>query len=131
MHGQYIRCTDGQLIIEADTFQWLLRRYLKAESESEIIAAQFQVLQTKFHTTMILGTETDSKCRLCPQYYEIIHHMTSACAILATEQYTVIKQHCTACAELHLNICYKTEVKLDKEHWHEHVPKLVITRPQQ
>jgi len=30
-----------------------------------------------------------------------------------------------------LLVCYKTEVKLDKEHWLEHVPKLVITRPQQ
>jgi len=45
--------------------------HLKAESESEIIAAQFQVLQTKYHTTMTLGTETDSKCRLCQQYYKI------------------------------------------------------------
>jgi len=86
MHGQYIICKARQLIIEEDTFQWLLRRHLKAERESEIIAAQFQVLQTKYHTTMILGTETDSKCRLCEQYYEIIHHMTSACPILATEQ---------------------------------------------
>ena len=83
MHGQYIRCTDRQLIIEEDTFQWLLRRHLKAESE--ITAAQFQVLQTKYHTTMIMEIETDSKCRLCQQYYEILHHMTSACPILATE----------------------------------------------
>jgi len=56
MHGQYIRCTDSQLIIEDDTLKQLLRRHLKAESE--ITAAQFQVLQTKYHTTMILGTET-------------------------------------------------------------------------
>jgi hypothetical protein len=87
MHGQYIKCTDRQLIIEDDTFQWLLRRHLKAESESEIIAAQFQVLQTKYHTTKILGIETESKCRLCQQYYEIINHMTSACPILGTEHY--------------------------------------------
>jgi hypothetical protein len=84
MHGQYIRCADRQLIIGDDTFQWLLRRHLKAESE--IIAAQFEVLQTKYHTTMILETETDSRCRLC-QHYEIIHHMTLACPILAREQY--------------------------------------------
>jgi len=87
MHGQYIRCTDRQLIIEDDTLQQLLRRHLKAESESEITAAQFQVLQTKYHTTMILGIETDSRCRLCQQHYELIHHMRSACPILATEQY--------------------------------------------
>jgi len=59
----------------------------QSRKRSETIATQFHVLQTKYHTTMILGTETDSKCRLCQQYYEIIHHMTSACPILATEQY--------------------------------------------
>jgi len=61
MHGQYIRCTDRQL---------------KAESESEIIAAQFQVLQTKYHATMILGTKTDGKCRLCQQYYNTPHDIS-------------------------------------------------------
>ena len=31
------------------------------------------------------------------------------------EQY--VKIHCTACAELHFNICKEIEVKLDKEYW--------------
>ena len=31
------------------------------------------------------------------------------------------------CAQQHLNICNKIEVKLDKEHWQEHVPKSVET----
>ena len=56
---------DRQLIIEEDKFQWLLWRDLKGENESEIIAAQDQALQTKYHTTKILQTETDNKCRFC------------------------------------------------------------------
>ena len=31
------------------------------------------------------------------------------------------------CAQLHFDICKKTGVKLDKEHWYDHVPKSVET----
>jgi hypothetical protein len=36
MHGQYIRSIDKQLISEEDTFLWLSKGDLKAETESEI-----------------------------------------------------------------------------------------------
>ena len=39
MHGQYIRDIDRQLISEEDTFLWLSKGELKAETESEIVAA--------------------------------------------------------------------------------------------
>jgi hypothetical protein len=42
MHGQYIRNTDRQLISEEDTFLWLSKGDLKAETEIEIVAAQDQ-----------------------------------------------------------------------------------------
>ena len=70
MHGQYIRNIDKQLISEEDTFLWPLKGDLKAETESEIVAAQDQALQTKYYATKILSTETDSKCRLCQQFDE-------------------------------------------------------------
>ena len=62
---QYIKNIDRQLISEEDTFLWLSKRDLKAETESEIVAAQDQALQTKYYATKILRTETNSKCRLC------------------------------------------------------------------
>jgi hypothetical protein len=65
MRGQYIRNIDRQHINEEDTFFWLLKRDLKAETESEIVVAQDQAIKTKYYTTKILNTETDSKCRLC------------------------------------------------------------------
>jgi hypothetical protein len=40
MHGQYIRSLDRQLISEEDTFLWLSKGDLKAETESEIVASQ-------------------------------------------------------------------------------------------
>jgi hypothetical protein len=91
MHEQYIRNIDRQLISEEDTFLWLSKGDLKAETESEIVAAQDQALQTKYYATKILITETDSKCRLCQLFDETIDHIISAYPILAKEQYT--KRH--------------------------------------
>jgi len=105
-------------------FLWLLKGDLKAETESEIVAAQDQVLQIKYYATDILNTETDSKCRLCQQFDETIDHKISACPILAKEQY--IKGHDRMCAQLHFNICKETGT-IGKKHWYEHVPKSVET----
>jgi hypothetical protein len=52
---------DIQLISEEYTFLWPSREYLKGETEGEIIAGQDQALQTEYHATKILRTETDSK----------------------------------------------------------------------
>jgi len=113
MHGQYIRNMDRQLISEEDTFLWLSKGGLKAGTESEIVAAQDQALNTKYYATKILHTETDSKCRLCQQHHETIDHIISACPILAKEQY--VKQHDKVSAHIHFNICKEIGVQLDKK----------------
>ena len=65
MHGQYIRNIDRQLISEEDTFLWLSKGDLKAETESEIVAAQDRALQKKYYAKKKkISIETDSKCRL-------------------------------------------------------------------
>jgi hypothetical protein len=87
MASQYVRSTDKHIISQEDTFLWLSKGDLKAETESEIVAAQDQALQTKYHATKILHTETDSKCRLYHQFEETVDHIMSACPILAKEQY--------------------------------------------
>jgi hypothetical protein len=87
MHGQYIRSRDRQLISEKYTFVWLSKGDVKAETESEIVAAQDQAIQTKYYSTKILNTETESKCRLCQKFDETIDHIISVWPILAKEQY--------------------------------------------
>ena len=125
MHGQYIRNIDRQLINEEDTCLWLSKGDLKAETESEIVAAQDLALQKIYHATRILNTETDSMCRFYQQFDETIDHIISAYPILSKEQY--IKRHDRVCAQIHFNICKETGVQLDKKHWYEHVPKSVET----
>jgi len=77
-HGHYVRNMDRQLISEEDTFLWLSKGGLKAETESEIVAAQDQTLNTKYYATKILHTETESKCRLCEKLDESIDHIIAA-----------------------------------------------------
>jgi hypothetical protein len=125
MQGQYIRNMDRQLISEKDTFLWLSKGDLKAETEGEIVAAQDQALNRKYYGIKILHTETDSKCRLCQQLGETIDHIISACSVLAKEQYG--KRHDKVSAQIHFNICKEIGVQLDKKHWYEHVPKSVVT----
>jgi hypothetical protein len=56
MYGQCVRCIDS-FFGEED-----VAVAVEGRAESEIVAAQDQALQTKYHTTKILQTETDSKC---------------------------------------------------------------------
>jgi hypothetical protein len=77
MHGQYIRSIDKHLISKEDTFLWLSKGDLNAETGSEIVAAPDQALQTKYHATKILKTEKDSKCRSCHQFEETVDHIVS------------------------------------------------------
>jgi len=78
-----------------DMFLWLLRGDMKGETESEIIAAQDQAVQTKYYATKILQTERDNKCRICRQFDETMEHIISACPVLAKEQY--IRRHDGVC----------------------------------
>jgi len=45
---------------------------LKGQTESEIIAAQDQALQTKYHTTKTITNRNRYKCRLSKQFYETV-----------------------------------------------------------
>jgi len=51
MYGKYIINTDRQVFSEEDTLFWLSKGDLKAGTESEIVAAQDQALQTKYYAT--------------------------------------------------------------------------------
>jgi hypothetical protein len=67
---------------------------------------------------------TDSNFRLCQQFDETVE-CVSACPTLAKEQY--VKVHDRVCSPPNFYICKEMGVKLDNEHWYEHVPKLEET----
>ena len=71
-HGHCIESMDRQIINEEDMFLWLLKGDLKGQTESEITAAQDQVLQAKYNVPKLLQTETgtnaDSENNLMRQW---------------------------------------------------------------
>jgi hypothetical protein len=66
--------TDTQLTGDEDRFLMLSRGNLKVETEGEITAALDMVLQTKYHATKMLQTESDTKCRQCKQQNTSYQH---------------------------------------------------------
>jgi hypothetical protein len=93
MHGQYFISIDRQVISEEDVFLWLSRGDVK--TESEMVAAQDQSLQTKYQATKMQQIETNRKCRLCQQLDELVDHIISACPVLAKGKF--IKIHDSVC----------------------------------
>jgi hypothetical protein len=124
-HERYIRNIDRQLISEEDTFLRLSIGDLKAETESEIVGAQDQALNTNYYTTKILHTETDSKCRLCQKLDETIDHIISAFSTVVKEQH--VKRHEKVSAQIHFNVCKEIGVQLDRKLWYVHIPKSLVT----
>jgi hypothetical protein len=72
-----------------------------------------------------LQTRTQSKYRLFQQLDETIDCIISAFSVLAKEHY--IHRNNTVYAQLHFTICKEIYVglKLENEHWYEHVPKSI------
>jgi hypothetical protein len=97
--------TKPQLICPVTLLKGLLIIIIKAETENKIVTAQDQALNMKYYATKILHTEMDSKCRLYQQLDETIDHITSACPILAKEQY--VKRYDKVSVQIHFNISRK------------------------
>ena len=63
----------------------LLAGDFKGGTESEVIAAQDQTLQTKYQATKILQSATDQICGICKKFDETLEHAVSAKQIVAKE----------------------------------------------
>ena len=78
MHGQYIRNMDRKLISEEYMYLWLSKGDLKAEIESEIVAAQDQALNTKYVGRLISNAHSEIFC----QRSKVAMH--AQCVLVAT-----------------------------------------------
>jgi hypothetical protein len=68
------------------SYRWLKSGDIKGETESIIVAAQDQAINTNHFKIKILKEEIESKCRLCKQHEETVDHLTSGCPILAKKE---------------------------------------------
>jgi hypothetical protein len=65
MHGQLPCNLDEKLVDIEQSHCWLKSGDIKGETESKILAAQYQAISTNYLKNKILNEEIESKCRLC------------------------------------------------------------------
>ena len=100
--------------------QWLEQAHLRFETESLLCAAQEQTLATKYTTAKIWGKGNDTKCRLCKEQDETIHHIVSGCKMLAGTQYTY--RHNQVAKYIHSCVLKDRGAKVDQS-WTKHEPE--------
>jgi hypothetical protein len=59
--------------------------------------------------------------------YNILFALNKVCDVDDNNDNNSNNNNNTVCAQLHFNVCKELGVKLDKEHWYEHVQKPVET----
>ena len=103
LHGNYFE--NQANIPNVDTKlsnQWLLIPSIRNETESLLCAAQEQTLATNYLQKKIWGNSLNSKCRLCKEQDETVHHIVSGCKMLCGTQYKY--RHDQICKYIHWNI---------------------------
>ncbi|XP_017786493.1 PREDICTED: uncharacterized protein LOC108569451, partial [Nicrophorus vespilloides] len=119
LHGQFLRSLQNRWTDKEKTFAWLRSAGLKGETESLLVAAQDQALNTRYHQKKIIGLDVDSKCRVCNKNDETVSH------IIAPTEYT--HRHNKIATYLHWSIVKELGQQVP-EHWYDHQPAPVVER---
>ena len=121
LHGQFHR--DTKDLKTEDSWKWLVREDFKRETESLLIAAQDQALDTNSVKKTIYQQELSDKCRLCGERVENVTHIVSSCKMLAQKDYK--RRHDKICLNLHWSLCQKYGFEVDTR-WYLHEPEKVL-----
>jgi hypothetical protein len=98
------------------TYQWLSKCDLTANTESLIMAAQEQALPTRQLQAHIYRTRDDPRCRLCKESPETVQHIISGCKQVAGVAYT--ERHNNVAGVVYRGLC--TQYGLNQpQHWWE------------
>jgi hypothetical protein len=69
------------------SYRWLKFGDIKGETESTIVAAQDQAMNTNYFKNKILKEEIYSKSWFCQKHEETTDYLTPGCPILADDEY--------------------------------------------
>ena len=90
------------------SWEWLRSGDLKRETESLLVAAQDQELNTNAVKKEIYHTTATNKCRLCNERVENVDHVVAGCKMLAQKEYK--RRHDKVCLNLHWSLCRNDNV---------------------
>ena len=121
LHGQFESQTRD--IKSDESWDWLSKGDLKRETESLLMAAQEQALNTNSVKKNIYGTSTTDKCRMCGSAVESVTHIISQCSVLAQKEYK--RRHDKVCQNIHWALCKKFGFD-HAECWYNHVPVAIL-----
>ena len=125
LHGDYFKRQINMPNVDIGlSHSWLKNSYLRYETESLLCAAQEQALATKHVCSRIFHQGTDTKCRLCGEHDETVHHIVSGCKMLAANQY--LFRHDQVGKYIHWHILKDLGLKVT-DSWIQHVPENVTT----
>ena len=116
LHGAWHRGV-AEVADMTKTYQWLTRSNIRPNTESLIMAAQEQALNTWAIACDIYHTAQDPRCRLCMQHKETVAHLISGCSKLAGVDYT--ERHNYVASIVHKAICAEHDLQHSKEWWLE------------
>ena len=119
-HGQYVRTIEGKT--DEDTWRWLRNRYLKAETEGMILAAQEQTLRTRAIQAGIDKREVSPLCRMCGKAPETAMYIVSAYSKIAQTWFP--ERHDRVAARVHWELSRKYGIEC-AEKWYEHTATYV------
>ena len=122
LHGQFERdtkeCKNKDL-----PWMWLAGGDLKRETESLLIAALDQALNTNSIKKFIYKLDVTDKCRLCGKETENVTYIVSSCGMLAQKEYK--RRHDMVCQNIHWALCIKFGFECS-QNWWEHKPELPL-----
>ena len=122
IHGQ---CPNLMNQLQADSSSWLQRVHLKPVTESMIIAAQYQALNTHWFGYHILGTSSTDLYRRCHQYPETIEHIVAGCPSVAQTVY--LERHDVVASVVHWCLCGMCGFERSGQWWCHH-PEAVLDK---
>lgn len=124
LHGQFWKRIDQDFVDKKATFQWMRSSGLKGGTESLIMAAQDQALNTRWHQSNIQKIQgVSSKCRLCNRFDESISHIVAGCEMLTATDYT--ERHNKVASYLHWHLLKEFGYPVT-EMWYDHVPQTTV-----
>ena len=121
LHGQFENQTAE--IKTEESWNWLSKGDLKRETESLLMAAQEQALNTNSIKKSIYKTSESDKCRMCGSATESVTHIISQCTVLAQKEYK--RRHDKVGQNVHWQLCKKYGFECG-QNWYQHVPVPVL-----